>query len=76
MPDWSTPHQVHSAGEVPARVAIVSTQNEFGIVEYPDDGEQDVRGAGMWSRPNDRDGAAENRLRRPAPALLFRWPYV
>jgi uncharacterized cupin superfamily protein len=30
-------HQVRNAGDGTARVAIVSTQNEFGIVEYPED---------------------------------------
>ena len=28
-------HQVRNASDVTARVAIVSTQNEFGIVETP-----------------------------------------
>ena len=37
-------HQVRNAGEVPARVAIVSTQNEFGIVEYPEDEK-----VGIWA---------------------------
>ena len=32
-------HHVRNAHDVPARVAIVSTKNEFGIVEYPDDRE-------------------------------------
>ena len=30
-------HQVQNAGDDSARVAIVSTQNEFGIVEYPEE---------------------------------------
>ena len=29
-------HHVRNAGEEPARVAIFSTKNEFGIAEYPD----------------------------------------
>ena len=29
-------HQIRNAGEDLARLAIVSTQNEFGIVEYPE----------------------------------------
>ncbi len=37
-------HQVRNATEVTARVAILSTKNEFGIVEYPDD-EQ----VGIWA---------------------------
>jgi uncharacterized cupin superfamily protein len=37
-------HQVRNAGDALVRVAIVSTQNEFGIVEYPDD--QQV---GIWA---------------------------
>jgi uncharacterized cupin superfamily protein len=37
-------HQVRNAGEVTARVAIVSTQNEFGIVEYPEDEK-----VGIWA---------------------------
>jgi uncharacterized cupin superfamily protein len=30
-------HQVRNAGDTPARAAIVSSQNEFGIVEYPEE---------------------------------------
>ena len=37
-------HQVLNAGDVPARAAIVSTQNEFGIVEYPEDEK-----VGIWA---------------------------
>ncbi|MDX6402164.1 MAG: hypothetical protein QOF27_2770 [Gaiellaceae bacterium] len=37
-------HQVRNASDLPVRVAIVSTQNEFGIVEYPED-EQ----VGIWA---------------------------
>ena len=37
-------HQLRNGGDVPARVAIVSTQNEFGIVEYPE--EEKV---GIWA---------------------------
>jgi len=37
-------HQIRNAGAVPARVAIVSTQNEFGIVEYPEDEK-----VGIWA---------------------------
>jgi uncharacterized cupin superfamily protein len=39
-------HQVRNATDAPLRVAIVSTQNEFGIVEYPE--EQKV---GIWAGP-------------------------
>lgn len=39
-------HQVRNAGDGAARLAIVSTQNEFGIVEYPE--EQKV---GIWAGP-------------------------
>ena len=37
-------HQVRNAKDVPARVAIISTKNEFGIVEYPEN-EQ----VGIWA---------------------------
>jgi len=37
-------HQVRNASDVNARVAIVSTQNEFGIVEYPED-----KKVGIWA---------------------------
>jgi uncharacterized cupin superfamily protein len=37
-------HQVRNANDVPARVAIVSTMNEFGIVEYPEDEK-----VGIWA---------------------------
>jgi len=37
-------HQVRNASDVDARVAIVSTQNEFGIVEYPEDNK-----VGIWA---------------------------
>src|SRR3954452_20579062 len=37
-------HQVRNVGDVTARVAIVSTQNEFGIVEYPEDEK-----VGIWA---------------------------
>jgi uncharacterized cupin superfamily protein len=37
-------HQVRNASDVTARVAIVSTQNEFGIVEYPEDEK-----VGIWA---------------------------
>ena len=37
-------HQVRNTGADTARVAIVSTQNEFGIVEYPE--EEKV---GIWA---------------------------
>jgi uncharacterized cupin superfamily protein len=37
-------HQVRNASDVPARVAIVSTINEFGIVEYPEDEK-----VGIWA---------------------------
>jgi uncharacterized cupin superfamily protein len=47
-------HQVRNAGDATARVAIVSTQNEFGIVEYPE--EQKVR---IWA------GDAHYTLDRP-----------
>lgn len=37
-------HQVRNRSEVTARVAIVSTQNEFGIVEYPEE-----KKVGIWA---------------------------
>jgi uncharacterized cupin superfamily protein len=37
-------HQVRNASDVTVRVAIVSTQNEFGIVEYPED-----KKVGIWA---------------------------
>ena len=37
-------HQVRNASDVTARVAIVSTQNEFGIVEYPEE-----KKVGIWA---------------------------
>jgi uncharacterized cupin superfamily protein len=37
-------HQVRNAGVTAARVAIVATANEFGIVEYPEDGT-----VGIWA---------------------------
>ena len=37
-------HQVRNASDADARVAIVSTQNEFGIVEYPEDNK-----VGIWA---------------------------
>jgi uncharacterized cupin superfamily protein len=37
-------HQVRNAGDETARVAIVSTKNEFGIVEYPEDEK-----VGIWA---------------------------
>jgi uncharacterized cupin superfamily protein len=37
-------HQVRNTSAVTARVAIVSTQNEFGIVEYPEDEK-----VGIWA---------------------------
>jgi uncharacterized cupin superfamily protein len=37
-------HQVRNASDVDARVAIVSTQNEFGIVEYPEENK-----LGIWA---------------------------
>ncbi len=39
-------HQVRNTGDDLARLAIVSTQNEFGIVEYPE--EEKV---GIWAGP-------------------------
>jgi uncharacterized cupin superfamily protein len=47
-------HQVRNAGDVTARVAIVSTQNEFGIVEYPED-----KKVGIWA------GGGQYTLDRP-----------
>jgi uncharacterized cupin superfamily protein len=38
-------HQVRSTSDGTARVAIVSTKNEFGIVEYPED-----KKVGIWAR--------------------------
>jgi Uncharacterized conserved protein, contains double-stranded beta-helix domain len=40
-------HQVRSAGATAARVAIVATVNEFGIVEYPEDGAHGT--VGIWA---------------------------
>ena len=37
-------HHVRNAGEEPARVAIFSTKNEFGIAEYPDSDK-----VGIWA---------------------------
>ncbi len=37
-------HQVRNATDEPARVAIFSTKNEFGIVEYPED-----KKVGIWA---------------------------
>ncbi len=37
-------HHVRNASEQPARVGIFSTKNEFGIVEYPEDGK-----VGIWA---------------------------
>jgi uncharacterized cupin superfamily protein len=37
-------HQVRNASEEPARVAIFSTKNEFGIVEYPENDK-----VGIWA---------------------------
>jgi uncharacterized cupin superfamily protein len=37
-------HQVRNTGDVAARVAIVSTKNEFGIVEYLEDEK-----VGIWA---------------------------
>jgi uncharacterized cupin superfamily protein len=37
-------HQVRNAHDMPIRVAIFSTMNEFGIVEYPEDEE-----VGIWA---------------------------
>jgi uncharacterized cupin superfamily protein len=48
-------HQVLNAGDVDARVAIVSTKNEFGIVEYPED-----KKVGIWA------GDVHYTLERPA----------
>jgi uncharacterized cupin superfamily protein len=47
-------HQVRNAGDVLARVAIVSTQNEFGIVEYPEE-----KKVGIWA------GGGQYTLDRP-----------
>jgi uncharacterized cupin superfamily protein len=37
-------HQVRNTSEEPARVAIFSTRNEFGIAEYPDSDK-----VGIWA---------------------------
>lgn len=37
-------HRVRNTSAITARVAIVSTQNEFGIVEYPED-----KKVGIWA---------------------------
>ena len=39
-------HQVRTANDEVARVAIVSTMNEFGIVEYPE-----LEQVGIWAGP-------------------------
>jgi uncharacterized cupin superfamily protein len=39
-------HQVRNATEAPVRVAIVATNNEFGIVEYPE-----IEKVGIWAGP-------------------------
>lgn len=39
-------HQVRNATDAPARVAIVATNNEFGIVEYPE-----IEKVGIWAGP-------------------------
>lgn len=48
-------HQVRNASDEPARVAILSTKNEFGIAEYPDSDK-----VGIWA------GDAHYMLRRSA----------
>jgi len=37
-------HQIRNVGDATARVAIVSTNNEFGIVEYPE-----LQKVGIWA---------------------------
>jgi len=37
-------HETRNASDVPVRVAIVSTKNEFGIVEYPESAK-----VGIWA---------------------------
>ena len=37
-------HQARNASDMPVRVAIFSTKNEFGIVEYPEDEK-----VGIWA---------------------------
>ena len=37
-------HQVRNASDAPVRVAILSTKNEFGIVEYPE-----IEQVGIWA---------------------------
>ena len=37
-------HQVRNASDATARLAIISTKNEFGIVEYPEDEK-----VGIWA---------------------------
>jgi uncharacterized cupin superfamily protein len=39
-------HQVRNTSDVTARVAIVSSLNEFGIVEYPEE-----KKVGIWAGP-------------------------
>ena len=48
-------HQIRNAGDVTARLAIVSSQNEFGIVEYPENEK-----VGIWA------GGTHFELDRPA----------
>jgi uncharacterized cupin superfamily protein len=51
-------HQVRNAGDDEARVAIVSTQNEFGIVEYPEEEKVGIwAGGGQFTL--DRPGGPE-----------------
>jgi uncharacterized cupin superfamily protein len=50
-------HQIRSAEAGPARVAIVSTMNEFGIVEYPEE-----ERVGIWAGPEHYV------LEKPAPS--------
>ena len=40
-------HQVRNATDAPVRVAIVATNNEFGIVEYPE-----LEKVGIWAGPS------------------------
>lgn len=53
-------HQIRNAHDAPVRVAIFSTMNEFGIVEYPDDEE-----VGIWAGEThyvlDRHGSSRSR---------------
>jgi hypothetical protein len=48
---WLVPkasNQVRNATDAPVRVAVVATNNEFGIVEYPE-----LEKVGIWAGPEN-----------------------